>query len=729
MNTIRELFSSDSFMPHGFCYQWKPALIWLHGISDTLIAVAYFSIPVGLIYLVRKKRSMPFNWMFVCFGIFIAACGATHVMEVVTLWLPVYWVSGGAKVITALASLPTAILLTRVVPQVLNLPSPDELRAANEALRESEDRYRDLVEHSSDLICTHDAQGILLSVNELPLRILGYSREELLNRPLQDFVTPETRPLCDAYLAQVQRDGFARGLLAVLTKSGEVRLWEYNNSLRKEGVSSPIVRGIAHDVTEQKRAEAALRRSEEKFSKAFHSSPVEMVIATLEEGRFLDVNESFERHLGYGRKEVIGRTAGEFGLWLDPGDGAALVEELKKNGRLVNREIQTRAKSGEIEIKLCSAEIIQIGGEQCVLAVSEDITERKRAKEQLQRSEAILAEGQKLTHTGSWIWNPTSRELCWSRETFRIFDLDPSEAKPTVQLFLNHIHPEDQPITEQFLAGIVREGRDFTFDCRIVMADGSIKYLHSRGLPVFKPSGELIEFVGAVMDVSERKRREEELRRLSGQLLHSQDEERRRIARDLHDATGQDLVALSSMLSHLCATIPSPSRNLRKSISQCQAIADRCIREIRTLSYVLHPPMLDESGLEDAIRHYVAGFAERTEIEIELDISPNFGRLPAEEELALFRVTQESLINIHRHSGGFRAKIRLERTLEGVLLEVSDNGRGLAANGKGRNNGSPFVGGVGIQSMHERMKLVRGWLEISSSTSGTKVRARVAANA
>jgi signal transduction histidine kinase len=183
------------------------------------------------------------------------------------------------------------------------------------------------------------------------------------------------------------------------------------------------------------------------------------------------------------------------------------------------------------------------------------------------------------------------------------------------------------------------------------------------------------------------------------------------------------------MLSHLCATIPSPSRNLRKSISQCQAIADRCIREIRTLSYVLHPPMLDESGLEDAIRHYVAGFAERTEIEIELDISPNFGRLPAEEELALFRVTQESLINIHRHSGGFRAKIRLERTLEGVLLEVSDNGRGLAANGKGRNNGSPFVGGVGIQSMHERMKLVRGWLEISSSTSGTKVRARVAANA
>lgn len=306
MNAIRELFSSNGFMPHGFCYQWKPALVWLHSISDTLIALAYFSIPIGLIYLVRKKRSIPFDWMFVCFGIFIAACGATHLMEVVTLWLPVYWVSGGVKVITALASLPTAILLTHVVPRALNLPSAEELRAANEELRESEDRYRDLVEHSSDLICTHDANGILLSVNEAPLRILGYSREELLNKPLRDFVTPETRPLCDAYLAQVQRDGFAHGLLPVLTKSRDVRLWEYNNSLRKEGVSSPIVRGIAHDVTEQKRAEAALRKSEEKFSRAFRSSPVEMAITTLEDGRFLDVNESFERNLGYTRKEVIG---------------------------------------------------------------------------------------------------------------------------------------------------------------------------------------------------------------------------------------------------------------------------------------------------------------------------------------------------------------------------------------------------------------------------------------
>jgi signal transduction histidine kinase len=154
-------------------------------------------------------------------------------------------------------------------------------------------------------------------------------------------------------------------------------------------------------------------------------------------------------------------------------------------------------------------------------------------------------------------------------------------------------------------------------------------------------------------------------------------------------------------------------------------VADRCIREIRTLSYLLHPPMLDEAGLEDAIRHYVPGYAERTGIEVELEISPGFGRLAQEEEMALFRVMQESLVNIHRHSGSFSARILLDRNTRGVLLEVSDKGRGIPGNGQGRNKGLSFTGGVGVQSMQERLKQVGGQLEIESSTNGTTVRATV----
>jgi signal transduction histidine kinase len=128
MEFFRTLFSSDGFMPHGFCYLWSPGLVWLHAISDSLIALAYSSIPVTLVYFISKRRDLPFNWIFICFGIFIMACGATHAMEVWTLWNATYWLSGGVKLITAIASVTTAILLVHLVPQAIALPSPETLK-------------------------------------------------------------------------------------------------------------------------------------------------------------------------------------------------------------------------------------------------------------------------------------------------------------------------------------------------------------------------------------------------------------------------------------------------------------------------------------------------------------------------------------------------------------------------------------------------------------------------
>jgi PAS domain S-box-containing protein len=124
---LEKLFSSD-FMPHGYCYLWNPGLVWLHVVSDALIALAYFSIPATLIYFIRKRRDLPFNWMLVSFGIFILACGATHTMEVWTLWHGTYWLSGAIKAITAMASVPTAILLVQLVPRALAIPSPEAMK-------------------------------------------------------------------------------------------------------------------------------------------------------------------------------------------------------------------------------------------------------------------------------------------------------------------------------------------------------------------------------------------------------------------------------------------------------------------------------------------------------------------------------------------------------------------------------------------------------------------------
>src|SRR6201992_4454595 len=133
MQYFRTLFSSRPYMPHGYCFLWNPGLIGLHVISDLLIALSYLSIPFTLGYFVRKRRDLPFHWMFVCFGLFILACGATHAMEVWTLWHADYWLSGAIKAFTALVSVPTAILLVRVIPQALSLPSPEAMRREIEA--------------------------------------------------------------------------------------------------------------------------------------------------------------------------------------------------------------------------------------------------------------------------------------------------------------------------------------------------------------------------------------------------------------------------------------------------------------------------------------------------------------------------------------------------------------------------------------------------------------------
>ena len=154
---LDRLFSSTGFMPHGMCYQWQPGILALHVIADALIALAYFSIPFTLLFFVRRRKDLQFNWIYVCFAVFIIACGLTHLMEIWTVWEPVYWLSGGVKAVTALASVPTAILLVRLVPTALRLPSPAALRRANQRLElEIAERKRAVAEvrHANDLLET-----------------------------------------------------------------------------------------------------------------------------------------------------------------------------------------------------------------------------------------------------------------------------------------------------------------------------------------------------------------------------------------------------------------------------------------------------------------------------------------------------------------------------------------------------------------------------------------------
>ncbi len=282
------------------------------------------------------------------------------------------------------------------------------------------------------------------------------------------------------------------------------------------------------------------------------------------------------------------------------------------------------------------------------------------------------------------------------------------------------LHPDDRKRVLKAWHESVTNGTPYEQEERHRSADGTYRWFLARGVPLRNAEGRIVRWYGTNTDIEDRKQAEEELRRVSGQLLRLQDDERRGIARDLHDSTGQDLVALATMLGQVRRSIPSGERKSRRLLSECKALADRCIREVRTLSYVLHPPVLDEAGLGDAIRDYVHGFTERSGIHVELDLSPRLGRMAREVELAVFRVVQESLTNIQRHSGSLQAKIRIDRNSD-LTVEISDRGHGGPASVSSEKKELGFKIGVGIASMQERVKLVGGRFDIDTTGQGTTV--------
>jgi signal transduction histidine kinase len=212
------------------------------------------------------------------------------------------------------------------------------------------------------------------------------------------------------------------------------------------------------------------------------------------------------------------------------------------------------------------------------------------------------------------------------------------------------------------------------------------------------------------------------LRELTARLMQLQDEERRRIARELHDSVGQTLAALTMNLTTVGRDLERLGQTA-KTVADSLALAQEMNKEVRTVSYLLHPPLLDESGLASALRWYVAGFSERSKIQVDLEIPEGFGRLPQEMETGLFRTVQECLTNIHRHSGSTVANIRLTRSDEDVRLRVADRGEGIPS--EKLDEVTSAGSGVGIRGMRERLRQLGGDLEIQSNEDGTRVDARL----
>jgi PAS domain S-box-containing protein len=372
---------------------------------------------------------------------------------------------------------------------------------------------------------------------------------------------------------------------------------------------------------------------------------------------------------------------------------------------------------------------------QRLVGVAEDITDRHHAEERLQQSERLLRLVLDALPVGVGVVdlsgdlilsNPASQRI-WSG-SIRSGPERYLESKGWSHATGKRLAPEEWPSARAF-----RNGETTVNEVIEIEAfDGVRKIVQTSAVPIRDTNDRVTGAVVVNEDISARTAAERglnasynQMRALTGRLMRAQDDERRRIARMLHETTAQDLAALKMHLARLTKTAGPLSDADRTSLTESIALAEQSITEIRTLSYLLHPPFLDETGLLSALRWYAAGFGERSGIKVDLELLERLERLPLDTETALFRIVQESLINIHRHAGSHTALIRLRRDAQTLVLEIEDRGQGIPHAARTQIMTGGGGAGVGIAGMRERMKQLGGNLEITSSDQGTIVRAQL----
>jgi PAS domain S-box-containing protein len=490
--------------------------------------------------------------------------------------------------------------------------------------------------------------------------------------------------------------------------------------------------------------ERALRSSEELLSIAFRNSPDAFSINPFPNGPYIELNDGYTRLTGYSREEAMGKTPRQMNLWVDHARREEALAALRSVGYLRDFEFRFRTKSGNIRFGQMSASVVEIRGQRCTLVIVRDITERKEAEEILRSSEERFRSLVRDLHFAVVLHAPDASVEFANPAAHRLLNFPDGDAvgKRFVDLDIMAVTEDGQPIPfhHQPVPTVLRTRRPMRGAIVRLRIPGSHQplWIFGSAIPQFDANGNIVRVISSFADVTEMKNAERAIHNLSTQLFKLQDEERRRLGRELHDGLAQTVLAINLNLAQVRQSLSSSSANAVLPLDRARALTQDMSREIRTLSYLLHPPLLDDLGLLSTLKEYVHGFSERSGIDTQLQIHAEFDRLPQPIELALFRIVQESLANIQRHSASPTAQIRIFHQNSILTLEVADQGRGIpnpAVVPEPHNSaqipseaGSPSATtrlGVGIPGMRERIAQLGGHLDIISGPTGTTIRATI----
>ncbi len=509
------------------------------------------------------------------------------------------------------------------------------------------------------------------------------------------------------------------------------------------------------DTTRLQQAHQAVRESEERFRTFIGatSNVVYRMSPDWREMRYLD------------GKEFIADTKDASHGWVDkyihPDDRGHLMAAIQRAIQsktifeMEHRVIRTEGSLGWISSRAIpifdkQGEILEWFG------TASDITLRKQAEETLRHQQERAEFVADASDVGFWFCDLPFDKLIWDKRVKNHFWLPP-DAAVTIHMFYERLHPEDREPTRLAMERSMANNTTYDVEYRTLAPDGRQYWIRAIGRTFYDAADQPKRFDGITMNVTDRKQSDlalsasearyrelaesldqqvqartrelqarnrevlrmyESLRALSTRMMAVQDEERRRIARDLHDSAGQLLAVIGMQLNTLALDIRRAAPQCNEQVKETERLVEQLQKEIRTTSYLLHPPLLEEAGLYSALNWYVEGLNKRSDVQIALQIAPDFGRLPGDIELVVFRLVQESLANIYRHSGSKTATIRIARDMGTITVEVHDQGKGIAPEKlvEIQSEGS----GVGIRGMRERLRQFNGELRIESKNRGTQ---------
>jgi PAS domain S-box-containing protein len=627
------------------------------------------------------------------------------------------------------------------------------------------DRYRRLVELSPDgILISQDNR--LVFVNPAALRLFGASApEQVIGRSPFDVFHPDSHALMRERMGlMLAGESVPPAEEKIVRLDGGVTDVEVN-STRLDESPGEVIQVIVRDISERKRAVALLRQNEERLTLAFAGAQEGVWDWNLETGAVV-YSPRWKEMLGYSEGEIAPHVSAWERL-LHPEDvprASELGETLARGGDTYQGEFRLRHKDGHYIHVLSRGFPVrspETGRVVRIVGTHLDITEQRRTEEALRESQERLTLAFAGAREGVWDWNIETNSVVYSARWIQMLGYAEDEIEPHISAWERLVHPDDRPIADKANDSVARGEPTYEAEFRLRHKDGRYVHVLSRGFPVRRePDGPVVRIVGTHFDLTERKQAEEMLRRsheqleirvrertaelaqanqslreemgereradrarreLLARLGFAQEDERRRIAREMHDQFGEQLTALGHRIASLKSACADRS-DLREQVEALEAVAQQLDRDVDHLVWELRPTALDDLGLPAALATHIQNWSTRAGIAVELHTSGlSENRLASQVETTLYRIAQEALTNVAKHSRATHVDVILERRVDQVVLIVEDNGVGFDPGDAGTTRH-----GLGLSGMQERASLVGATIQVESSAGkGTTILVRM----